>query len=59
MITVIVSVTDQKEPLVFENVEHYWETRRGLEIIQDDLYQSTTTVIMKDNILRYTISEHR
>ena len=59
MITVIVSVTDQKEPLVFEHVEHYWETRRGLEIIQDDLYQSTTTVIMKDNILRYTISEHR
>ena len=59
MTTIIVSVTDQHEALKFDNVEHYYETRKGLEIIQEDMYQTMITVIMKENILRYTISEHR
>ena len=59
MTTIIVSVTDQHEALKFENVEYYYETRKGLEIIQEDMYQTMTTVIKKESILRYTISEHR
>lgn len=59
MTTIIVTVTDRQDGLKFENVEHYYETRKGLEIIQEDMYQTMITVIRKENILRYTISEHR
>lgn len=59
MTTIIVTVTDRQDALEFKNVEYYYETRKGLEIIQEDMYQTMITVIRKENILRYTISEHR
>lgn len=59
MITIIATVTDRQDALKFENVEHYYETRKGLEIIQEESYITSVTVIRKENLLRYSIIEKR
>ena len=59
MTTIYVTVTDQKEVLIFPDVDYYYETRRGLEIIQEEMYHTSKTVIMKDNILRYSVMDKR
>lgn len=59
MTTIYVTVTDQKEVLIFPDVDYYYETRRRLEIIQEEMYHTTKTVIMKDNILRYSVMDKR
>lgn len=59
MTTIIVTVTDVPYTLKFENVEHYYETRKGLEIIQEEMYRTTITIIRKENILRYSIIDKR
>lgn len=59
MTEIRVWVTDRQDPLQFENVEHFYETRKGLEIIQDEQYLSITTIIFKANLLRYKVFEHR
>lgn len=46
-------------PLKFENVEDYYETRNALIIEQDDLYKTTTTKIFKQALLRYEVEQHR
>lgn len=52
-------VTDRQQSLSFVDVDYFHETRKSLEIIQEDLYTTTTTVIYKSNILRYKVFEHR
>ena len=59
MKTITVKVVDQFDELVFEDVEHYYETRRGLEIVQERMCKTILTTIMKDNIYRYTVTETR
>ena len=50
---------DTVTPLIFENVEEYWERRKQLEILQEEMYNTTLTVIPRESILRYTIIESR
>jgi hypothetical protein len=52
-------VTDSHTPLVFEDVQLYRETKLGLEITQEEMYLTTTTMIYRQNLLRYTLFEHR
>ena len=52
-------VTDRHEPIVFEDVQLYRETRRGLEIIQEEMYLTITTVIYRQNLLRYKLFDQR
>ena len=59
MTTIIATVTDRQDALKFENVEYYYETRKGLEIVQEESYITSVTVIRKENLLRYSIIEKR
>ena len=59
MTIILATVTDRQDALKFENVEHYYETRKGLEIIQEEAYITIVTVIRKENILRYSIIDKR
>lgn len=59
MTTILVTLTDRKDAVKFENVEHYYETRKGLEIVQEDSYITSVTVITKQNLLRYSIIDKR
>lgn len=45
--------------IVFDNVEHYYETRKTLEIVQEEMYKTKTSVIMKESLDGYTIEENR
>ena len=46
-------------PLKFEFVEDYHETRNALILIQEDMYKTTTTKIFKQSLLRYEVMEQR
>lgn len=46
-------------PLKFENVEDYNETKDALIIQQEDLYKTTITKIFKQALLRYEVEVHR
>lgn len=59
MTTIIATVTDRQDALKFENVEHYYETRKGLEIVQEKAYITSVTKIRKENLLRYSIIDKR
>ena len=59
MTTIIVKVTNKQDALKFENVEHYYETRKWLEIVQEKAYITTVTKIRKEDILRYSITDKR
>ena len=50
---------DTVTPLIFEEVEEYWERRKQLEILQEEMYTTTLTVIPRESILRYKIIESR
>lgn len=52
-------VTDRPEPLVFEDVQLYRETRHGLEITQEEMYLTITTMIYRQNLLRYKLFDQR
>ena len=45
--------------LIFDDVEEYWERRKQLEILQEEMYTTTLTVIPRESILRYKIIENR
>ena len=60
MITILVWTKDEPMlPFKYESVDFYHETRKTLEIIQEEAYITTTTEIMKDSIIRYQIVEKR
>ena len=46
-------------PLKFENVEDYNETKDALIIQQEERYKSTTTKIFKQALLRYEVENNR
>ena len=46
-------------PLKFENVEDYNETKEALIIQQEEIYKSTITKIFKQALLRYEIEHNR
>lgn len=58
MINIKVWLYGTFNPLKFENVEEYHETKDALIIEKDELYKTTTTKIFKQALLRYEV-EHR
>lgn len=60
MITILVWTKDEPMlPIKYERIDFYHESRKALEIIQEEAYITTTTEIMKDSIIRYQIVEKR
>ena len=55
MIKIKVQINSQMTPIVFDNVEEYYDGRRTLEIVQLELYKSVKTIINKANIIYYSI----
>lgn len=46
-------------PLKFEDVEDYHETKDALIIQQEEMYKSTTTKLFKQALLRYEVEQNR
>lgn len=46
-------------PLVFEDIEEFYDTRKYLKVIQETMYTTETTIIYKQSLQRYTITETR
>lgn len=46
-------------PLKFENVEDYNETKEALIIQQEEMYKITITKIFKQALLRYEVEHNR
>jgi hypothetical protein len=46
-------------PIVFEDIEEFHETRKYIKVIQETMYTTTTTVIYKQSLQRWTITETR
>ena len=46
-------------PIVYENIEEFYDTRKYLKVIQETMYTTTTTIIYKQSLERYTITETR
>ena len=46
-------------PLKFENVEDYNETKDALIIVQEEIYKTTITKIFKQALLRYEVEHNR
>lgn len=59
MINIKVWMYGTFNPLKFENVDDYHETKDALIIQQEELYKSTTTKIFKPALLRYEVEQNR
>ncbi len=46
-------------PLKFEDVEDYHETKDALIIVQEEIYKTTITKIFKQALLRYEVENIR
>jgi len=46
-------------PIVFEDIEEFYDTRKYLKVIQETMYTTTTTIIYKQSLQRYAITETR
>jgi len=57
MINIKVWFVDSHEPSVFEDVYSFYETRKQLKIMQEELYKSTTTLVNKEYIRYYKVIE--
>ena len=57
MIDIIVCFKDHSEATIFADVYSFYETRKQLKIMQEELYKSTTTMINKDYICYYKVVE--
>lgn len=50
-------VYGRQNPIIFEDVEDYFETRKALVIVQDDIYKTMTTKIFKQSLQMYNVSD--
>lgn len=57
MINIIVCFKDQSEATIFVDVYSFYETRKQLKIMQEELYKNITTTINKDYIRYYKVVE--
>lgn len=57
MINIKIWYKDSCQPTIFEDVYSFYETRKQLKIMQEELYKSTTTMINKDYIRCYKVIE--
>lgn len=52
-------VYGRPKPIIFVNVEEFYETRKALEIVTEDMYSTITTKIYKQAIQMYELTEQR
>lgn len=57
MKTIKAWVYGRQNPIIFEDVEEYFETRKALTIIQEEMYQTITTKIFKQSLQMYEITD--
>lgn len=50
-------VYGMQKPLIFTDVEEFFETRKALALVQEDMYKSITTKIFKQAIQMYEITD--
>lgn len=50
-------VYGMQKPLIFSNVQEFFETRKALAIVQEDMYKTITTKIFKQAIQMYEITD--
>lgn len=55
MMKIIVQFKSQVTPMVFKDVESYYDGWRTLEIVQLELYKTVKTIINKSNVIYYSI----
>lgn len=49
----------KQNPTVFEDVEDYFENRKALVIIQEEMYTTTITKIFKQSLQMYKVIDKR
>lgn len=49
----------KQNPTVFEDVEDYFENRKALVIIQEEMYSTTITKIFKQSLQMYKVIDKR
>ena len=59
MYTLKAWVYGRQNPLIYPDVEEYYDTRKALIIIQDTLYTTTTTKIFKHSLQMYEVTQER
>ena len=59
MYTIRVWVYGKQNPIVYPDVEEYYDTRKALIIIQETIYTTTTTKIFKQSLQMYDVTEER
>lgn len=59
MYTIRVWVYGKQNPLVYPDVEEYYDTRKALIIIQETLYTTVTTKIFKQSLQMYEVTQER
>lgn len=59
MYTIRVWVYGRQNPLIYPDVEEYYDTRKALIIIQDTLYTTITTKIFKQCLQMYDVTQER
>lgn len=57
MINIVVCFKDNSKFTLFEDVYSFYETRKQLKIMQEELYKNITTTINKDYIRYYKVVE--
>lgn len=59
MKTIKAWVYGRQNPIIFEDVEEYLETRKALIILQEEMYQTITTKIFKQSLQMYEVTDLR
>ena len=54
---ITVWIANEPKSIIFEGVEDFFENRKALVIIQQDMYITRTTKIFKNFIVRYTVTD--
>lgn len=59
MIEIHVWLYGRENPIIFKPVEEYHDTRKSLDIIQEERYLETRTRIFKTSLQRYTVFDRK
>lgn len=49
----------KQNPTIFEDVEDYFENRKALVIMQEEMYSTTITKIFKQSLQMYKVIDKR
>lgn len=59
MKTIKAWVYGRQNPIIYEDVEEFFETRKVLVILQEEMYQTITTKIFKQSLQMYEVTDLR